>query len=180
MIKSDKFYASFTAGFGSRRTSPHIVRRRGKIPKYYAAVGSEEISFWFKVNPKASGLIIHPGEFWPVIETSGFRYNKDDNVIVSWYQYSDSQMKDEMKCLQWSVYRKLADDPLIRRLIEHDFREGSPHDALYYTDESDAELWGILFAMQLVPWMERFRAGPETLDGYMWRVHWGKSSRPPP
>jgi hypothetical protein len=97
-------------------------------------------------------------------------------------------MNDEMKCFQWSVYSKVENQtefeykngqrltaaflPSFRRNIQEDFRVGSPHEPLYYLDDGDAEFWGKLFALHLLPWMERFCASPETLDGYMWRVHW--------
>src|SRR5271170_5535611 len=106
MIKSDFFYAAFEAGFTSQPTSPIVARKRGKVPKYCAAAGTEKVDFWFKVNPKASALPPFPGEFWPVIETGQFRYNERDNGLISWYQYSNEQMKDEMKRLQWSVFTK--------------------------------------------------------------------------
>lgn len=188
MIKSDLFYAAFEAGFKSQTTSPIVARKRGKIPKYYAAAGKERIDFWFKVNPKASALPPFPGEFWPVIETEQFRYDETDNGLVSWYQYTDGQMKEEMKRHQWSVFAKFENQtdfefksskrsrdahlPSLRRRIEEDFRANWPHEALYYMDEQDAENWGKLFARQLIPWVEKFWANPETLDGYMWRVHW--------
>ncbi len=192
MIKSDVFYSAFEKGFASQQTSSLIVKRRGKIPKYYAMVGQEELSFWFKVNPKASALPPLPGEFWPVIEARLLRYNQRDSGVLSWYQYTDEAMNAEMKALQWSVYAKVEGQntfenecvrglrdaflPCLRRSIEADVRVGCPHDALYYVDERDAEFWGKLFAVQLVPWMQRFGAAPETLEGYMWRVHWGRSS----
>ena len=97
-------------------------------------------------------------------------------------------MKEEMKRLQWSVYAKVENQtdferetqrglrnaflPSWRRFIEDDFRAREPHTALYYLDAQDAEQWGKLFAVQLIPWIEKFWADPETLQGYMWRVHW--------
>ncbi len=192
MIKSDVFYSAFEKGFASQQTSPLIARRRGKIPKYYAVVGQEELSFWFKVNPKASALPPLPGEFWPVIEAKLLRYNQRDKGLLSWYQYTDDSMNAEMKSFQRSVYAKVEGQntfvsesarglrdaflPCLQRSIEADVRVGCPHDALYYVDERDAEFWGKLFAVQLVPWMERFCAAPETLEGYMWRLHWGRTN----
>lgn len=189
MIKSDVFYSAFEKGFASQQTSPLIAKRRGRIPKYYALVGPEELSFWFKVNPKASAMPYLPGEFWPVIEAKQLRYNEKDKGLLSWYQYTDESINAEMKAFQWSVYakvenqttfereslRRLRDSflPSLRRDIEHELRVGSPHDPLFYLDARDAEFWGKLFAVHLLPWMERFCAAPETLDGYMWRVHWG-------
>lgn len=180
MIKSEAFYSAFAAGFASQKTSPQIAKSRGKIPKYYATFGNDELSFWFKVNPKASGNPLYPGEFWPVIETKKLRYNPEDDGLVSWYQYADKSMNDEMTAFQWSVYAKAESRcvtllPLIRRDIEHGFEVGWPHTALYYVDEQDAEFWGKLFAVHLLSWMDRFCANPETLEGYMWRVHWNKS-----
>jgi len=189
MIKSDKFYAAFDKGFASQRTSPLIARKRGKIPKYHALVGSEEVFFWFKVNSKASAMPNLPGEFWPVIEASQLRHNQRDDGLLSWYQYSDQSINDEMKCFQSSVIAKVENQtkfeyphgqklrdaflPGYQRDIAAGFEVGWPHTPLYYLHEYDAEFWGKWFAVQLVPWMERFRANPETLEGYMWRVHWG-------
>jgi len=188
MIKSDLFYAAFEAGFTSQPTSPIVTRKRGRIPKYCAAAGSEKVDFWFKVNSKASALPPFPGEFWPVIETEQFKCNETDNGLISWYQYTDRQMKDEMKRLQWSVFAKFENQtdfklkssrpmrdahlPSLRRGIEEDFLANRPHTALYYFDEQDAEHWGKLFSRQLIPWIEKCWANPETLNGYMWRVHW--------
>lgn len=188
MIKSDLFYAAFEVGFKSQPTSPILVRKRGKIPKYCATAGNEKVDFWFKVNPKASALPPFPGEFWPIIESEQFRYNETDNGLISWYQYTDGKMKDEMKRIQWSVFEKFekqsdfefkslqgtrdAHLPSLRRSLEGDFLANCPHTALYYFDEQDAEHWGKLFARQLIPWIEKFWTNPETLDGYMWRVHW--------
>jgi len=183
MIKSDIFYAAFATGFASQQTSPIIRKRRGKIPKYYAAFGDDELSFWFKVNPKASGLLFRPGEFWPVIETKKLRYSQNDNGLVSWYQYADESMNGEMTAFQWSVYEKADSLPgtllsLVRREIESGFEVGWPHTALFYVDAHDAQFCGKLFAVHLLPWMKRFCAKPETLDGYMWRVHWSASADP--
>ncbi len=191
MIKSDLFYSAFEKGFASVKTSPLIAKRRGKIPKYFATVGEDELSFWFKVNSKASGMPNLPGQFWPVIEATKLRYNEKDNGLVSWYQYTDESMNGEMKTFQWAVYDKVVEQtefesesarryrdaylPTLLRDIESNFKVNRPHDALYYLDERDAEFWGKLFAVHLVPWMEWFSAAPETLDGYMWRVHWNKS-----
>jgi hypothetical protein len=191
MIKSDAFYSAFEKGFASQQTSPLIARRRGKIPKYYAVVGQEELSFWFKVNPKASAQPPLPGEFWPVIEAKQLRHDQKDNGLLSWYQYTDESINGEIKAFQWSVYAKLEGQnkferesarrvrdaflPSIRRSIKTDIRVGCPHDALYYLDEQDAEFWGKLFAIHLVSWMQKFCTAPETLEGYMWRVHWGKT-----
>src|SRR5690349_16949777 len=192
MIKSAVFYSAFEKGFASQKTSPSIARRRGKIPKYYAVVGQEELSFWFRVNAMASAWPGEPGEFWPVIEAKSLRYDKKDDGGLSWYQYTDESIIGEMKAFQWSVYAKVEGQktfeseharkfrdlrlPYLRRCIEGEVWVGNPHAALYYLDERDAELWGKLFAIHLVPWMERFCAAPETLDGYMWRVHWGRTS----
>lgn len=180
-IKSDIFYAAFAAGFASQKTSPLISKRRGKIPKYYAVFGDDELSFWFKVNPKASASPFYPGEFWPVIETKNLRRDQRDDGLVSWYQYTDQSINEEMKAFQWSVYAKAEAQcsallSLIRRAIEDGFEVGWPHTALYYVDARDAEFWGKLFAVHLLPWMERFCANPETLEGYMWRVHWSGSA----
>jgi hypothetical protein len=181
MIKSDLFYAAFEAGFASQQTSPIITRNRGKIPKYCAAAGKEKVSFWFKVNPKASAMPPLPGVFWPEIKTEQFHANERDNGLVSWYQYASVPMKVEMKRLQWLVFTKFenltgfkyeswrgvrdAHIPTMRRFIEEDFRPQWPHAHLHYLDQEDAELWGKLFARQLVPWVEKFWADPETLDG---------------
>lgn len=191
MIKSEAFYSAFEKGFASQQTSPLIAKRRGKIPKYCAVVGGEELSFWFKVNSKASALPPLSGEFWPVIKAKQLRYNQRDDGLLSWYQYTDESINAELKSFQWSVYakvegqntferesaRKIRDAflPSLRRSIEADIRVGCPHDALYYLDERDAEFWGKLFAVHLVPWIERYCTAPETLEGYMSRVHWGQS-----
>lgn len=191
MIKSNLFYAAFERGFGSHATSPAIVRRRGKIPKYQARIDSDEVHFWFKVNPKASAIPNQPGHFWPVIESKTLRYNNRDDGLLSWYQYTDAEMIQQMTQLQWGVFAKAGDQqtfeldiwrdllmgsclPLMKTSIEMGFQPGSPHTGLYYLDEADAAAWGALFSAQLVQWLERYRLAPETLEAYMWRVHWNK------
>jgi hypothetical protein len=192
MIRSDLFYAAFERGFRSCATSPFVTRRRGKIPKYLAVVGDDQLSFWFKVNPKASAIPHQAGEFWPVIESKTLRYDERDDGLLSWYQYTDPETLAAMKRIQWSVYGKAENQthfehetwrqalkaslPLMRGFIEHEFQPGWPHTALYYLDETDAEAWGKLFSKQLPPWVQHFSAAPETLEGYMWRVYWGSSS----
>jgi hypothetical protein len=192
MIKSDLFYAAFKNGFASQKTAALIAPRRGKPAKYYAMIGNDELSFWFKVNSKASAFPNQPGEFWPVIETKQLRHDQRDNGLVSWYQYTDELTNDEMKCIQQTVYAKVENQtefelpayrslrdvrlPSLRREIEGGFKAQRPHDHLLYLDERDAEFWGKWFAMQLIPWMEKFCAHPETLEGYMWRVHWNSKS----
>jgi hypothetical protein len=189
MIKSDVFYTAFAKGFASQQTSPLIAKRRGKIPKYYAPFVEDEVSFWFKVNSKASAFPNLPGEFWPVIVLKNMRYNEQDGGLVSWYQYADDSMNDEMTAFQWSVYTKVEkqtefelpfyrscrDSNLMQyqRNIQNGFQVGWPHTALLYLDEHDAEFWGKLFAVHLLPWMAKFCTQPETLKGYMWRMHWG-------
>ncbi len=188
MIKSDLFYAAFAAGLASQQKTPLIRKRPSKIPKYYATFAEDELSFWFKVNSRTSAFPNLPGEFWPVIMIKHLRNNKRDDGLVSWYQYADNSMNDEMTAFQWSVfakvknqtefesafYRSCRDSNLrhYRRTIQEGFQVGWPHTALFYLDERDAEFWGKLFAVHLPTWMARFCACPETLEGYMWRVHW--------
>ena len=191
MIKSDVFYASFSRGLAETCALEPQLRRKGKIPKYLAQTAAGKVAFWFKVNSKASAIPFQAGEFWPVIDTD-LRYNEKDDGMASWYQYADEPMRQAMLELQKIVHDKVAAqtgiEPEFWRttrdisvkfmadFIRMGFREGVPHSSLYYLDEGDALAWGRLFGRQLPVWLERFEAAPESLDGFMWRVHWAGMS----
>ena len=148
---------------------------------------------WFKVNPKASAIPYHAGEFWPVIEAMDFRYDPQDEGTISWYQYTDSGMEKRMRRMQQRVYDKVKKQKefenesfrimrdvslgLMKEFIKQGFQARLPHTALYYLDESDAAEWGEILGKQLPVWTKKFFARPETLMGYMWRVHWNETSR---
>lgn len=188
MIKSDRFYDAFGQGVAQACPLEPQLRRRGKIPKYQADTPVGSVNLWFKVNGKASALPYQAGEFWPVIEAASLRYNARDDGTLSWYQFADEADQNEMRSLQQGVRDKVAAleniqpefwarirDSNVRFMsdfIEMGFRVGHPHTSLYYLDEEDAQNWGRLLGRQLQGWLDRFRAAPETLEGYMWRVHW--------
>lgn len=193
MIKSEMFYTAFEQGFTMALNSPYIARKRGKIPKFQSVTPTGKLDFWFKVNGKASAIPYQPGDFWPIIEIDQLRYNERDDGTVSWYQYTDEQMKDAMRRLQLKVRNKVAAqdsfEPEFWResrdislkfmddCIAEEFRPGWPHTRLYYLDEADAGDWGRLFGQQIGTWMESFMKNPETLDGYMGRAEWSKTKQ---
>lgn len=188
MIKQDIFYAAFERGFGLVPGSSLVTRLRGKIPKYQVMVGDVELIFWFKVNSKASAIPHQPGQFWPSVEAEGLARNERDNGIISWYQYTVQSELEELKKLQWVVFEKVKAQtnfqnptwhkllaeylPVMQKSVCLEFKINSPTTPFYYLDEADAEAWGELLARHLVTWLNRFQARPETLDDYMWRVHW--------
>lgn len=193
MIKSDQFYSAFSNGLAQACLIEPQLRRRGKIPKYVADTPVGKVDLWFKVNGKASALPFQAGEFWPVIEAADLRYNDRDDGTLSWYQYADASTQEEMLNQQKAVMDKVAGqrnvepefwetsrDISVRFMadsIKMGFNVGHPHTRLYYLDEEDAFAWGHLIGKRLPDWLERFRAAPETLEGYMWRVHWTGEAR---
>ena len=193
MIKSDQFYAAFSKGLAQVCPIEAQLRRRGRIPKCVANTPVGKVDIWFKVNGKASALPFQPGEFWPVLEVADLRFNDRDDGTLSWYQYADESNQEEMLNQQKVVMRKVAGqnnieprlwevsrDVSVRSMadfIEMGFRVGFPHTSLYYLDEEDAFVWGGILGKQLPDWLERFCAAPETLEGYMWRVHWAAETR---
>lgn len=190
MIKSDKFYKSFDSGFQSKGFPEGVKRLKGKVSKYNLETPHGNLIFWFQVNQKASALPTTPGEFWPDIFASDDLKRDDlDNGNVSWYQYTTDAETEHMQSIQKNVYEKFillsyeneplrlmrdANSQTMKQIIEQKFKPNFPHAALYYLDEQDAYEWGILFSKQIHEWDERFSAQPETLNSFMWRVHWSK------
>src|SRR5438105_8422793 len=103
MIKSEVFYRAFEAGAASIGLPEGVLRGKGKIPKYTAHMSLSKVSFWFKVNSKASAIPHQPGEFWPDIAAPMLRHGERDDGLVSWYQYTDPAMNQEILALQRSV-----------------------------------------------------------------------------
>lgn len=188
MIKSDVFYPAFDEGFAASSEAAKLTRSRGKIPKYTAQTPAGKLSFWFKVNSKASAIPYQPGEFWPVIEAHEVRHNDRDEGLVSWYQYTDRAMDEAILVQQRVVYGKVeAQDSfepefwrqtrdlwlnVTRWALDLELGPGFPHTSLFYLDRADARTWGTLFGQQMAPWLARFCERPETLEAHMWRTVW--------
>ena len=193
MIKSDAFYRCFEVGLIANVSPALLQRSRGKIPKYRIETSNDSLSLWFKVNGKASAIPYQPGEFWPVVESKAMRYSDRDDGLVSWYQYTDNAMEaaiiDQRRC----VYRKTLEQSHFepefwrqardvwvnasRDSLDSEISPRFPHTRLYYLDEEDATQWGTIFGQQLNSWIQRYVAAPETLEMYMWRVHWSKRTQ---
>jgi hypothetical protein len=192
MIKSDVFYRGFESGLESVGRPAAMVRSGGKIPKYTVATPVGKLKFWFKVNGKASAIPHQPGEFWPVIESNGMAHNERDDGAISWYQYTSPEMEqafhnqqrlvrsktEAQASFELDLWRQTRDLwlSISRESIDLPFGPGFPHTTLYYLDEADATQWGVVIGQQFSLWLARFSKHPETLEAYMWRVHW--SQRP--
>lgn len=188
MITSDLFYPAFDAGLAAAGLPASFRRRRGKPSKYDCVLPDETLEFRFQINPKASAIPHQPGQFRPSI-TAPDRVSDRDDATVSWYQYADEAMiaaflaqqarvRDHVAAqteFEVDIWREQRDVSLrtMQSFIDLGLRAAWPDSALYYLDESDAQAWGRLIGAQLPTWIERYTARPETLDAYMWRVHWG-------
>jgi hypothetical protein len=190
MIKSDIFYARFDEGFGAAVQRLPVRRLKGKVSKYELASASGPVQLLFQVNPKASAMPYAPGEFWPVLTAPASlrRGEPSDDGTISWYQYTSDADHQAVQALQRRVYEKVAAQEAFSHELYRDLRDQSlemmrtvieppleprfPSTPLHYLDGDDAQAWGALFAAQLPGWLERFQASPETLERYMWRVHW--------
>jgi hypothetical protein len=189
MIKSDLFYPAFESAL-TAATPGLLQRQRGKLPKFTAATATGPLSIWFKVNAKASAIPYQPGEFWPVIEAATLRYGERDSGTVSWHQYTTPEENAAILDLNRRVYAKTQAQDTFENDVYRQMRDiwlnmaafaldqpllpGHPHTGLHYLDEEDAHAWGALFGQQLEGWLQRFNTQPETLEMYMWRVHWQK------
>jgi hypothetical protein len=190
MIKSDIFYTRFDQGFEAAVPLLPIRRLKGKVSKYELASSSGPVQLLFQVNSKASAMPYAPGQFWPVITAPASLRSGEpsDDGTISWYQYTSDAANQEVQALQRRVYEKVASQDAFSHELYRDLRDQSlemmrtsiespleprfPSTPLHYLDGDDAQAWGALFAAQLPDWLARFQAGPETLDRYMWRVHW--------
>lgn len=197
MIKSDLFYRAFDAGFAATASDARITRQRGKASKYIAQTAAGPVSLWFKVNPKASALGGHPGEFWPELQApQQVRCaNEADDGAVSWYQYTGDHDVQRILSLQQQVVRKFArlDDfehavlrqmrdaalPLVRTTAATVPEPRFPSTALLYLDEDDSHRWGEELGRQACAFADAFGRRPETLAMYMGRVHWNTPASPP-
>lgn len=190
MISSEIFYAAFDEGFRPAMQVLPARRMKGKPSRYEVQTAAGPLQMAFKANPKASAIPHVPGEFWPVIiGPESLRGSEPgDDGSISWYQYTSEADVQEIQALRWHVYEKVAAQDtfsneayrgmrdsslgLVRMSIEAPLDARLPSTALHYLDAVDARAWGGLFAAQLREWLARFEAAPETLDRYMWRVHW--------
>ncbi|HEU4699361.1 MAG TPA: hypothetical protein VFS40_09280 [Gemmatimonadales bacterium] len=188
MIKSGVFHASFHRGFApALRTLPG--RRTGRTSAYEIETAVGPLALAFHVNPKASAIPYCAGECWPLLHAPApLRRAEGDDGLVSWYQYTTEPEHAAIQALQRRVYAKVAAQdgfavdvhrqmrdnslPLLRATTEAPLEARFPHTALAYLDADDAEAWGTLLGAQLPGWLARFQAQPETLESYMWRVHW--------
>lgn len=189
MIRSELFYASFEAGLLTAGLPAGVTRSGGKIPKYTANTLAGKLKFWFKVNGKASAIPHQPGDFCPEIEADKkLRCDERDSGLVSWYQYTDEAMHEAFRTQQRRVFDKTAAQAdfsidlwrqtrdiwvnITRESLAFPFAAGFPHTRLHYLDEADARQWGVILGSQFSAWLDRFNVRPETLQRYMWRVHW--------
>lgn len=193
MIKSNVFYEALDAGLASVLGGTTVERLPGKPAKYRLRTGAGDLHLWLRVNSKVSAMPYLPGEFWPEIsapETLRSRQGHDSGD-VSWYQYSTEEQNAAFKEQQSRVrkkvaaqktfenefYRQMRNSRLssLKALIADPLLPQHPHKELIYLDADDAHAWGTIFAEQLPSWLDRFTRAPETLNMYMWRVHWAEA-----
>ncbi|CAN5725591.1 hypothetical protein BH23GEM11_BH23GEM11_04260 [soil metagenome] len=183
MIHGPTFYRNFDAGFAEAAPPSAVTRAKGAPSRYVAETPAGPVHFWFRVNSKASAIPNHPGEFWPVISDA-------DDATVSWYQRASAEQVAAILELQKRVYDKVAAQEDFAAEVYREMRDAGlplllhhartipeprlPHHALLYLDAGDAQAWGRLLGGAIEAWLEAFAANPETVDSYMWRVHWSE------
>jgi hypothetical protein len=188
-VNAKEFRAAFETTFAPAAHAAGLQRRGGRAPKWIDRA-REGGTLTFGVRLSLKNVAFYPFEFMPDISWDGPRYNARDTGEVSYYQYILPAQAAEFLALQKHVVDEFVararretperdSDNLAAMLSSHWQMSLRPHvdSWLQYFTADHAMEWGRLFGSDLGGWISRFRASPETREGWCWRVLWAEKTR---